>query len=74
MADLAKFAEMLVNQTQQEVIDLLKILKEEYGIEAAKTQRFPPKQALQTKFKNPSFRRKTYSPTDEKLKVKDESK
>lgn len=66
MVDLAKFAEELVNQTQQEIIDMWKILKEEYGIEAAKTQRFPPKQALQTKFKNPSFRRKTYSPKGRK--------
>lgn len=66
MVDLAKFAEELVNQTQQEIIDLVKILKEEYGIEPAKAQRFPPKTALKTKFKSPSFRRKTYSPKGRK--------
>jgi large subunit ribosomal protein L7/L12 len=35
MADLKKFAEELVNLTVKEVNELAKILKDEYGIEAA---------------------------------------
>ncbi len=37
MADLKAFAEQLVNLTVKEVNELAKILKEEYGIEAAAT-------------------------------------
>lgn len=43
MADLAKFAQLLVNQTQQEIQALLKVLKDEYGIEPAQEQRESPK-------------------------------
>lgn len=35
MTDLKRFAEMLIDQTSEDVVRLAKVLKEEYGIEPA---------------------------------------